>query len=133
MKAFEEGLRKSVNLYMSSATLVELSVVFAGAKGAAGPQLLDDMLAEYQVKIVPLDGAMIEHARYGCLNYGKGHNPASLNMGDLFSYALAKQMDLPLFYEGMDFLRTDIKDAMAILGYEFDARHVPRIPQILSP
>jgi ribonuclease VapC len=132
MKAFKEGLKKSAILYMSSATLIELSVVFTGAKGAAGPILLDEMLAKYKVKIEPLDSTMIEHARHGCLNYGKGHNPASLNMGDLFSYSLAKKMDLPLFYEGMDFLRTDIKDAMAMLGYEFDAKHTPRIPQIFS-
>jgi hypothetical protein len=46
-------------------------------------------------------------------------------MGDLFSYGLAKTMNLPLFFEGTDFSKTDAQDAMQILSYAFDAQHQP--------
>ena len=127
-RAFRQGLHKASKLYMSAATLMELSVIFIGKKSAAGTIPLDDLLAEFKVVIMPLDQTMVSLGRHGCANYGKGHNPADLNMGDLFSYALARSMDLPLFFEGLDFSKTDINDAMKMLGYEFDAKHSPHIP-----
>lgn len=41
--------------------------------------------------------------------YGKivGHK-AALNLGDCFSYACAKSMDVPLLYKGNDFAKTDL-------------------------
>jgi ribonuclease VapC len=44
------------------------------------------------------------HARFG---KGTGH-PARLNMGDCFSYALAKQTRAELLYKGDDFAHTDL-------------------------
>jgi ribonuclease VapC len=51
-------------------------------------------------------------------HYGKGRGaePAALNYGDLFSYALAKARDLPLLYKGDDFARTDVRSALAEFG-----------------
>jgi len=89
---------------------------------------VDDLLAEFEVEIVPFDRPMVVHGRRGCASYGKGHNPADLNMGDLFSYALARSLDVPPYFEGLDFFKTDVQDAMAMLGYAFDARHSPRLP-----
>ena len=133
-KAFRQGLRRSRSLHMSAGTLMELSVIFIGKKSAAGTQPLDDLLAEFNIQVEPLDASMVmKHGRHGCAQYGKGHNPASLNMGDLFSYSLAKQMEMPLFFEGLDFPRTDIADAMLMLGYLFDDKHAPSIPQMHSP
>ncbi|UZK69076.1 type II toxin-antitoxin system VapC family toxin [Sphingomonas sp. S1-29] len=40
--------------------------------------------------------------------YGKGRHPASLNMGDCLSYAIAKIADCPLLFKGNDFGLTDI-------------------------
>jgi hypothetical protein len=48
-------------------------------------------------------------------------------MGDLFSYSVAKQMNLPLYFEGLDFPQTDVQDAMQLLGYAFDEKHSPYI------
>lgn len=59
------------------------------------PETFDDVLAAY--------------ARYG---KGTGH-PARLNMGDCFSYALAKRSGLPLLYKGGDFPRTDIEAVLS--------------------
>jgi len=41
-------------------------------------------------------------------NYGKGRDPAGLNMGDCFSYACAKANDARLLYKGNDFAKTDL-------------------------
>lgn len=46
----------------------------------------------------------IAHDRFG---KGTGH-PAKLNMGDCFSYALAKLAGMPLLYKGNDFAQTDL-------------------------
>lgn len=131
-KAFRQGLKKSDKLYMSAGTLMELSVIFIGKKSEAGTGPLDDLLNEFKIEITPLDRPMVVHGRHGCAKYGKGHNPADLNMGDLFSYSLAKSMDLPLYFEGLDFPQTDIKDAMLMLGYAFDEKHAPGIPPTQS-
>ncbi|MDP3899007.1 MAG: type II toxin-antitoxin system VapC family toxin, partial [Mesorhizobium sp.] len=40
-----------------------------------------------------------------------GHR-ARLNMGDCFSYALAKSRNLPLLFKGDDFIHTDIEPAL---------------------
>jgi ribonuclease VapC len=40
--------------------------------------------------------------------YGKGRHPAKLNMGDCFSYAVAKLHGMPLLYKGDDFSQTDL-------------------------
>lgn len=70
---------------MSAGTLTELSVIFIGKKSDAGVHLLDELLNEFNIQVVPLDAPMVRvHGRYGCFNFGKGHHPASLNMGDLF-------------------------------------------------
>lgn len=48
--------------------------------------------------------------------YGKGTgHPARLNMGDCFSYALARSCGMPLLFKGDDFSRTDIADAVQVL------------------
>ena len=125
--AFRQALRRTTRLYMSAGTLMELSVIFIGKKSSAGTQPLDDLIQELQIQIVPLSLEMIKQGRQGCANYGKGHSSASLNMGDLFSYAIAKQMNLPLFFEGLDFPQTDVQDAMQLLGYAFDEKHSPFI------
>ena len=45
-------------------------------------------------------------------NYGKGRGrKANLNLGDCFSYALAKATGLPLF-KGNDFTQTDLEVAL---------------------
>lgn len=43
------------------------------------------------------------------VRYGKGSgHPAKLNLGDCFSYAIAKKAGVPLLYKGADFAQTDM-------------------------
>ena len=41
--------------------------------------------------------------------FGKGRHRASLNFGDTFSYALARQLGQPLVFVGDDFAHTDVE------------------------
>ncbi len=46
------------------------------------------------------------------MRYGKGHgSKAQLNLGDLHSYALAKDRGLKLLFVGNDFTHTDLEAA----------------------
>jgi ribonuclease VapC len=47
-------------------------------------------------------------ARARCTRFGKGRDAADLNLGELFSYALAMQMGEPLLFKGNDFSKTDV-------------------------
>jgi ribonuclease VapC len=48
--------------------------------------------------------ALSAHERYG---KGTGH-PAQINLGDCFSYAMAKAHNLKILYKGNDFAQTDM-------------------------
>lgn len=62
----------------------------------------------------------------GAAYHHKFHPKARLNIGDLFTYSLAKELDLPLFFQGTDFMHTDLRNAMSVLGYEMSAVGVPQ-------
>ena len=51
------------------------------------------------------------HARWG-----KGAHPAKLNLGDCFSYDVARQHGCPLLFVGEGFARTDIVSALRTRG-----------------
>ncbi len=65
------------------------------------------------IEIIPLTSARAEVAATAYQRFGKGFHPASLNFGDCFSYATAKEFDCPLLYIGDDFARTDVRSALA--------------------
>jgi ribonuclease VapC len=50
-------------------------------------------------------------ARMAFHEFGRGRHRAKLNFGDCFAYALAKAMDEPLLFKGIDFSRTDVRPA----------------------
>ena len=66
-------------------------------------------LATASIELVALDAAQARLAREGFRRFGKGRHPAGLNLGDCFSYALARALGEPLLYKGDDFLRTDVR------------------------
>ncbi|WP_447944022.1 type II toxin-antitoxin system VapC family toxin [Microbacterium aurum] len=72
----------------------------------------EELLASLELDVAPLTAAQATIARQAYRDYGRdsGH-PARLNLGDCFSYALAKERGEPLLYIGDDFARTDIASA----------------------
>lgn len=92
----------------STVAFVEASIVLHNRKGEKGRRKFDQFLQRASVEIVPVDLTQAEAARGAYQTFGKGIHPACLNLGDCFSYALAKITGESLLFKGNDFALTDI-------------------------
>ena len=124
---FLDGFSRTDRLYIGAATRAETWLAVHNAKGPAGAQKIDELIEALDVELVDFGAASLPHFRQGGAAYHhKFHDKARLNIGDLFTYSLARQLDLPLFFQGTDFLHTDLANAMLILGYAMSALGVPQ-------
>lgn len=98
---------------VSAATLVEVCIVVDSAKDPIVSRKLDDLLANNRVAVVPFTVEHARIAREAHRDFGRrsGHR-ARLNMGDCFSYALAKATGEPLLFKGQGFVHTDVRSAL---------------------
>ena len=96
---------------ISVASYVELSMVIENQLGPEGMRQAETLLRRAGVVIEPVTVDHGEHARQAFLDFGKGRHKAGLNLGDCFSYALAKATGEPLLFKGTDFSQTDIRAA----------------------
>jgi ribonuclease VapC len=111
-EAYIETILASKRALVSSASKVETKIVVHGRRGQRGVLMLDDLLRAAPFEIVGHDDEQAEIAYAAFVAYGRGSgHPANLNFGDLFSYALAKKLGLPLLFKGADFASTDIEPA----------------------
>ncbi|MGV2827320.1 type II toxin-antitoxin system VapC family toxin [Myxosarcina sp. GI1(2024)] len=94
---------------VSTASVLETSIVLENRYGEEAYRELDFFLLKATIESRPFDTEQLEIARRAYRQYGKGRHPASLNYGDCFSYALAKQTGEPLLFKGNDFSQTDIE------------------------
>jgi ribonuclease VapC len=98
---------------MSAATLTELGIV-VGRLAPQQARRLDALLTEWQVEVVPFTAEHARIARDAYRDYGRGSgHPARLNLGDCFAYALATERRDELLFVGDDFVRTDLRAALA--------------------
>lgn len=98
---------------ISAATLHEAYCVSRREDFPNGARQVDDFLALVEPEIDAFDLDQLVAARSAYAQYGRGSgHRANLNMGDCFSYALAKTRNLPLLFKGDDFIHTDIKPAL---------------------
>jgi ribonuclease VapC len=71
--------------------------------------LVSDFLGTSRIVVAGADDMLLGDLAAAHVQYGKGsHHPARLNMGDCFSYAMAKKAGVPLLYKGHDFALTDL-------------------------
>ncbi|MGB3832843.1 MAG: type II toxin-antitoxin system VapC family toxin [Mesorhizobium sp.] len=80
-------------------------------KAAVAPMLMivHDFLGRAGIRILPVEADLHIAALAAFEQYGKVSNhPANLNLGDCFSYAMAKRSDGVLIYKGDDFGNTDL-------------------------
>ena len=63
-------------------------------------------------RIVPLASDDVGKVAAAYRLWGKGFNPAALNFGDCFAYALAHEHGCPLLFVGNDFTQTDVLSAL---------------------
>lgn len=105
---YAEAIAEADPPLISTATLLELNIVMLNRHGIKAAQIVDKLIQEggFQVESFTIQHA--ELARDAYARYGKGQQPAGLNYGDCFSYALAKATGLPLLFKGQDFSKTDI-------------------------
>jgi ribonuclease VapC len=105
--AFSRVIRASSRVSISSATVLETSLVLRDSKGQA---FLDKITAE--LRIVPFDRPQLAVARAAHRRFGRGSgHPARLNLGDCFAYALAITTGEPLLFKGDGFRHTDVTPA----------------------
>ncbi len=78
---------------------------------APGLVELELLLNRAQVQTIPFDANHLRWALHGWRHYGKGRHQAALNLGDCFSYGLAKALAAPLLFKGEDFSCTDVQVA----------------------
>jgi ribonuclease VapC len=111
--AFVDALKQPCPRRLSTATLLEARIVVERQLGPAGQAELDLLLSRAAITAVPLEELHVHWALVGWRRYGKGRHPAGLNLGDCFSYGLAKALGAPLLFKGDDFGATDVDAALA--------------------
>lgn len=106
--SFASAIEEDPVRLISAASLTECMIVVEARKGESGARELDLLLHKADVDIVSFTKEQAEIARQAWRKYGKGNHPAGLNLGDCYSYALAKISNEPLLFKGNDFSKTDI-------------------------
>lgn len=91
---------------MSAGTVAEALIV-ASRRGLRSE--MDRLIAGLGIEIVPVTAAAAVRVAQAYDAWGKGVQPAGLNFGDCFAYALAQERACPLIFVGDDFARTDIR------------------------
>ena len=107
-RLFEAAVAADPVRLMSTASYLEAAIVIEQRFGEPGGRELDLWLHRAGVDLVGVAADQAEVARSAYRRFGKGRDPAGLNYGDCFAYALAKVSGEPLLVKGGDFVHTDI-------------------------
>jgi ribonuclease VapC len=99
------ALEAEDNILISAGTVAEALIVAARRNVGEEMASLIDGLGFDIVAVTPASARRIALAYE---QWGKGMNPAALNFGDCFAYAVAKENSCGLLYVGDDFSKTDI-------------------------
>ena len=87
-------------------------MVISARLGRPGVQALGELLDAAEVRIEPADADLVHTAFDAWQRFGKGRDPAGLNFGDCFAYALTSRRGDVLLFKGDDFSQTDIRRAL---------------------
>jgi ribonuclease VapC len=103
------ALEAEENILISAGTVAEALIVAARRNVGGEVAGLVDGLGFDVVAVTPAAARQIAQAY---AQWGKGINPACLNFGDCFAYAVAKENSCRLLYVGDDFVKTDIASVL---------------------
>jgi len=92
-------------------TLVETSLVVAGRRHAPTKGVVEGLVKELAITVVPFGEAEWRAATDAFTRFGRGRHPAALNFGDCLAYASAAVARDTLLFVGDDFAKTDIASA----------------------
>jgi ribonuclease VapC len=90
---------------ISAVTVAEALIV---ALGRDVRSQMGNLLDGFGFEVVPVAPGFALRVARAYEQWGRGMHPARLNLGDCFSYALAKERGCGLLYVGDDFGRTDV-------------------------
>lgn len=111
-RRYDEAIEAAQTRLISAVTRVELAFVVEGRKGEAGRDRLERFFRLAGLDVVAVTPHHAELAIEAFRRFGRGRHKAGLNIGDCFSYALAKATEFPLLFKGEDFRQTDIIPAL---------------------
>jgi ribonuclease VapC len=109
---FSQAIAEASVRLMSAVTRVELSFVVENRKRLTGPEDIVRALRDARIEVAAVTPQQAEIAIEAFRRFGRGRHRARLNIGDCFSYALAKATNQPLLFKGNDFIHTDIPAAL---------------------
>jgi ribonuclease VapC len=111
---FIAALDRASDLRMSTASYVEAAIVVDSAGDPVASRRFDELVTEAGLVIEPVTQAQARIARDAYRDFGRGSgHKAGLNVGDCFTYALAKATGEPLLFKGDDFAHTDVAPALS--------------------
>jgi ribonuclease VapC len=112
-EVFARAIERARTRRVSAVSFVEASAVIDGSRDAVASRRLDELFREAELTIEPVTVVQARIAREAYRDFGKGSgHAAGLNLGDCFTYALAKEMKEAILYKGQDFGRTDVRSAL---------------------
>jgi len=120
-------------LYISAATHAEVILATMSLQAGGAIDAMEGLIASLKIETVDFGGDDIQAYKDAATKYHLKAKPSgSLNMGDMFAFQLAGKLNLPLFFQGKDFLKTPVNNAMKMLGYEMDEKNLG-VPTQPSP
>ena len=112
-KKFLNLIQDSEENYISAVSYLELSMVALKRGDVLSERRMEQLLEKLNIVIAPISVVQAKIAKDAFRDFGKGRHKAGLNLGDCFSYALARERKEPLLFKGNYFSKTDITSALA--------------------
>jgi ribonuclease VapC len=101
---FLDAIDTAEALRISAANHLEAAIVVDSARDPVASRRFDQFIAEAGIQVEPVTPSQVRIARDAFRDYGKGSgHKASLDFGDCFAYALAKETGERLLFKGDDF------------------------------
>lgn len=97
---------------VSAVSAVESAIVVEARQGLDAGRDLQLLLDRVDAQVSPCTAEQVSVAVSAWRRFGKGRHPAGLNLGDCFSYALARTEGDTLLFTGRDFAQTDVAAAL---------------------
>ncbi len=107
-----DAATRAAVVHLSAASRLELGLVAESERHGIDATEVEQLLLALRVEVMPFDQHQLHWALEGWRRYGKGRHRAGLNLGDCFSYGLAKALNAPLLFKGDDFGATDVLAAL---------------------
>jgi len=113
-KLFAELIADAQDRRVSAVSFVESAVVIDASRDPIASRRFDDFIKVAEIVIEPVTETQAPIARAAYRDFGKGSgHRAKLNVGDCFSYTLAKEFGEALLFKGSHFGHTDIVAALS--------------------